>query len=378
MENSFPAIVSRSNSILILLPARAYFDQVAAGLGLYLSLSELKPTTIVSTDPMTVEFNRLIGVNKITTELGNKNLVIRFNSYKADDIERVSYDIDEGQFKLTVIPKNGIVAPTKDQINLSYSGGSADLVLLVGGMNDSHFPQIMGNDLNPKEMVHVGNKQLTLSSSKSCLSFSKPSPSCSEVAYELLLGSKMKVTPDSATNFLMGVEDGTNSFNAEGVTADTFAIMSELIQLGGKRMPQSTPAGSYPPGSIPGVVQKQGDLPEAHNQSTPSTGAPVMQTNQQVQPQPQSQPQVQSQVGQQFAPDQSAVQVGQTQVQSQSQVQNPSVQQQVEQVQPGSPNPVQQQAGGQTQSAGQPSQEDANPPKEWLQQPKVYKGTSVN
>ena len=54
---------------------------------------------------MVVEFNRLVGVNKITTELGNKNLVIKFKYYKVAGSEIVSYDIEKGEVKLSVMPK---------------------------------------------------------------------------------------------------------------------------------------------------------------------------------------------------------------------------------------------------------------------------------
>ena len=78
MENSFKSIIDGSKSILIMLPTKPFFDQVASGLGLYLSLRDKKDVQVYSTTPMTVEFNRLIGVNKISQELGNKNLIIRF------------------------------------------------------------------------------------------------------------------------------------------------------------------------------------------------------------------------------------------------------------------------------------------------------------
>ena len=116
MENSFKSVIDASKSILILLPTKPYFDQVAGGLGLYLSLRQSKDVLVFSPTPMTVEFNRLIGVNKVTAEMGNKNLIIRFTDYKANDIERVSYDIEDGQFRLTVIPRQRITPPTKDRI----------------------------------------------------------------------------------------------------------------------------------------------------------------------------------------------------------------------------------------------------------------------
>ena len=42
MENSFASLIESANSILVLLPTKPYFDQVAAALALYLSLSNSK------------------------------------------------------------------------------------------------------------------------------------------------------------------------------------------------------------------------------------------------------------------------------------------------------------------------------------------------
>ena len=105
MENSFSSLVDSSASILILLPTKPYFDQVAAGLGLFLSLRDRKETQISCPSPVTVEFHRLVGVNKITSEVGNKNLTIKFVNYNPQDIERVSADIENNEFKLIVIGK---------------------------------------------------------------------------------------------------------------------------------------------------------------------------------------------------------------------------------------------------------------------------------
>ena len=107
---------------------------------------------------MMVGFNRIIGVNKITSELGNKNLTIKFKGYDAGNIEKVSYDINNGEFKLTVVPKAGFTSPDKEQMDLSFSGISADLVILVGGANDSHFPILESDELASAKVVHIGNR----------------------------------------------------------------------------------------------------------------------------------------------------------------------------------------------------------------------------
>lgn len=255
MENSFKSIVGQSKSILILLPTKPYFDQVASALGLYLALRDQTEVSIHSPAQMTVEFNRLIGVNKISGEMGNKNLVIRFTDYKASDIERVSYDIENSQFRLTVIPKQKITPPTKDQIELSYSGVTSDTVIIIGGANETHFPALSSKDLSSANLVHIGTRDITMSSNKSYVSFSRPASSISEVVASLIKESGYKLDEDSATDLLMGIDEASSNLTDPAVTAETFEVIADLMKVGGKRTnPQSIPQRrDFPQGAIPGA-----------------------------------------------------------------------------------------------------------------------------
>lgn len=264
MENSFKNVIDQSKTLLILLPLKPTFDQVAAGLGLYLILRDSKDTQIYSPSPMTVEFNRLIGVNRITQELGNKNLIIRFVDYRASDIERVSYDIENGQFRLTVIPKQKITPPSKDQVELNYSGVSADTVIIIGGENEEHFPAISTKELIGANIVHIGTQDIRLSSNKSYISFSRPASAVSEVVVSLMKESGISWDQDIASNLLMGIETASNNFTDRSVSADTFAIIAELMRSGGERLSSQTKASSsnFPPGAIPGTQWKTQPQPQ--------------------------------------------------------------------------------------------------------------------
>lgn len=269
MENNFTSIIEKSNSILILLPTKPYFDQVAAGLSLYLSLKEKKSVQIYSPTPMTVEFNRLVGVDKISYEIGNRNMIIRFSDYNASDIERVSYDIEDGKFKLTVIPKTDVNPPTKDQVDINYAGISVDTVIIIGGTNESHFPSIQSQELIGANIIHVGVREISLSSDKKYLSFSRPASSISEIMYALLANSKMVISPDIATNLIMGIEETSKNFEGEGITSETFYTIADLMQYGGKRgANQSALQGNFPPGSIPGqnLIMQNRPVSEAQQQ----------------------------------------------------------------------------------------------------------------
>lgn len=258
MENNLSSIIEQSKSIIILLPTKPFFDQVAAGLSLFLFLRDKKDVSIASTSPMTVEFNRLVGVNKISQDLGNKNLMIRFSDYKAADIERVSADVEDGKFTLKVIPKPNVQPPSKDQLEFSYAGVMSDTVFLIGGVNESHFPALSSNELSGTKIVHIGNRGLNVSSGD-VISLARPAVSVCEVVYHLTKESGADIDVDIATNLLMGIEESTKKFSSPDVTAETFEIVAELIRKGGKRniMPRQT-RPQYPPGSIPSrVVQKK-------------------------------------------------------------------------------------------------------------------------
>lgn len=250
MDNSFNSLVDSAASILVLLPTKPYFDQVAAGLALYLSLHDRKEVAISCPSPMTVGFNRIIGVNKITPELGNKNLTIKFKGYDANNIEKVSYDIVDGEFNLTVVPKAGLLAPKKEEIDLGFSGIASDLVILIGGANDSHFPILESPELSGVKIAHVGNR--VLSSNREVMSFAKPGATTSELVANLIKENNLSLDADTATNLVMGIEEGTSNFTSPEVTPDTFETFAYLLRNGGQRSPRTrlSPV-NFPAGSIP-------------------------------------------------------------------------------------------------------------------------------
>lgn len=273
MENSFVSLIDSAASILVVLPEKPNFDQVASGLSLYLSVMDRKGVTIYCSSPMTVGFNRLIGVNKISSELGNKNLVIKLAGYDATNIDKVSYDIENGEFKLSVVPKVGFTAPGKDQVITSYAGISADLVILIGGASDADFPILASPELTNSKIAHISIR--VLDSQKGVLSFAKPGATNSELVTNLIKENGLTLDADSATNLVMGIEEGTSNFSSNEVTPETFETFAFLLRSGGQRMPhiKLSPIG-FPPGAIPTKPFAQKVEP---NFAKASTGEQVLQ-----------------------------------------------------------------------------------------------------
>lgn len=247
--------ISDAKSVLVLLPTNPIFDHVAGGLALYLALADGKTVNVASSSEMLVEFNRLVGVNKIKKELGNKNLAIALSGYNPDNIEKVSYDLEEnGEMRLNIVTKPDGVPPREDQVKLIFTGVAADLVILIGGQQDSDFPELSSKDLADKKVVHIGTQEVKISG-KNLISFARPASSASELVGSLIKESGFAVDGDVATNLVMGIEEGSKNFTSNGVTADTFAMVADLMKLGGKRISQVQVAPrNFPPGAIPGGI----------------------------------------------------------------------------------------------------------------------------
>jgi len=259
MDKSLKSLIDPASSVLILLPTKPYFDQVAAGLGLFLALKDEKEVNISCPSEMIVELNRLIGIDQVSKDLGNKNLVISFLDYQSIGIERVGYDIEDREFKLTVIPKPGVAPPKKEQVSLNYSGVSADVVILIGGANESHFQALGQKELVGVNIVHIGTRALLSEGDKQVMSLASPASSVSELTYTLIKESGFNISSDAATNFLLGITAGSNNFSSEAVSANTFQIVADLMRAGGSRRREVK--RSYPQGSIPGDLQQARKMP---------------------------------------------------------------------------------------------------------------------
>jgi hypothetical protein len=178
----------------------------------------------------------------------------------------VSYDIENGEFRLTVIPKPGLSSPQKDQINIGYSGISADMIVLIGGGNETHFPAISTKDLLAVKIVHIGTKAISLPG-REIMSFVRPASSTSEIVAGLINESGLVLDPDIATNLLIGIEESSHDFKGPEVTAETFQIVADLMKAGGRRgLNQRMNRKVFPKGAIPGEDLK---IEEIEKKETP-------------------------------------------------------------------------------------------------------------
>lgn len=223
--NSFQETIAKGQEILIVVSKEPDFDRVAAALSLYLSLTDYgRKVSIFCPTQMLVDFNRLVGVDKITREVGDKNLTITLAGYPAQNIERVSYNIENGQMRLAIIPKPGALSPQLEQVTSTYSGMSADTIISLGSQNleemKKDYPEIGGIE----QQILISKEQRP-GEQTSCFS---------ERVSLLLHENNMPISQDTAGNLMLGMTTATGNFSSPGVRPETFEVAARLLRIRGK------------------------------------------------------------------------------------------------------------------------------------------------
>lgn len=239
MDNNANQVLSSARSILVVLPTSPRLDVAAAGISFALSFQKTgKITSVVCATPMTVELSRLVGVEKVSDRLGDKNLLVRFNGYDASGIDTVTYNVDNNQFELVVATKDGAVPPSLGQVQLSYRGLSADVVILVGSPDPDQYGKLNSQEIfQSGRLAYIGN--LAVPESLPLL-FSLGDPSAtslSEIVAKFLDGQQI-LEQDSASNLLFGIETVTNNFQSQATSASSFETAAICLRHGAQRHSQ--------------------------------------------------------------------------------------------------------------------------------------------
>lgn len=233
--------ISAAQKILVALPPRPSFDQVASALSLYLSLQTAGKTVFVTCPtPMTVEFNHLVGVDKITQKVRGTDLIVSFD-YPADQIEKVSYNDDNGRPNLVVQIKNNAPQLLETSARFSYAGIGADLMITIGVKDLNSFSQ---EDGYPVQNVVEINTEPAASPFGQISVIDQESSSLSEVVLGIISGLGLPLEVDSAQNILNGIWVKTSGLNSPKVGADTYESIAICLRLGAQKpevLPEKRP-----------------------------------------------------------------------------------------------------------------------------------------
>lgn len=289
--------LSGAKNALVLIPANPNLDSVASGLALYLILKKQgKNVAIGCPTQMTVAFNRLIGVNKITNKIGSRNLVISFD-YVKDSVEKVSYNIENDKFNLVIEPKPNFPVLDSDKVSYSYSGADADIIFIVGATKLEDLQKLYEDEKKlfaDKLTINIDNKFNNSRFGKINLHDPKAA-SCSELIYGLIKNLNWSVDEDIATNLYAGIKANSSNFQAANVSPVTFEAAAWALQNGARKdqlpyRPQRQPLPAYQPAAPllaqPPIAQPPLSQPPAISKVQPPAEPPAQSKMQPMAPPP--------------------------------------------------------------------------------------------
>lgn len=237
--------LTKANDIFVVFPHTADPDIIASAIGLFSALKQTgKNVLIASPQPIDAGKYPLPHVNQITQSIGNRNLVISLKVNSRDNIDKVSYNLDEdGQtFNLIIQPKKGHHPLKSDNVDYSYSGAQADLIFIVGAQRLEDLGRLHQDEKQVfTDATTVGLNRLTTGKFSQHHLDDKTSSSLSELTGHVISKLGLQLDQDSATALLFGVDQATNNLQHPAVSADTFELVAQLLRVGGTRVQAAAP-----------------------------------------------------------------------------------------------------------------------------------------
>ena len=349
-------------------------DEMAAGLGMYLSLKLLGKNVSIAcpTDPL-VAVSSLVGIDKVAKTLSGGeggDLTVTF-PYEEGEIEKVSYTLDNGKLNIVVKAGEKGLSFSQQDVQFLRSGGSApSLVFFVGVPRMSDVASVVTPVQGQTAVVNIDNKAENEKYGDVAVVDTKWSSVSEQIAdFVTLLEPQIELDADTAQNLLTGIDSATEDFTSPSTSYLAFEVAGILMKKGATRN-QSQMVAQNAQSSGMNQQEMNTYFPVSTQNVPQEVQAPVQQPVQQ--PQYVQQPVQQQPVWQPQPVQQPAQPVWQPQ---QAPVQQPvqSVQQPFANAQ--GQQPVQQPEAKPFDQT-QPKKDDRQAPPDWLT-PKVYKGSTI-
>lgn len=238
---SLKDVVANSDRIAIAVGKNPTVDDMAGALALYLVFQKMgkNPSIASATQPL-VEHSNLIGIDKVTPQFegGSGDLTVAF-PYREGEIEKVSYNIDNGF--LNIVVKAGRNGLTFQEQDIRYvRGGSAPSTLFIVGtprltdLGDLYNPE----SLKDAKIVNIDNKSDNQRFGDVVV-VSPEASSVSEVVAEAIFSLGVTLDQDTAQNLLNGVMQATGNLMDPRTSPQAFEVTGRLLKSGAKRVVQA-------------------------------------------------------------------------------------------------------------------------------------------
>lgn len=232
--NALKDKLASANSVLITFATTANTDSIAAALAFYLSLKNSgKKVAVVTSSPVTVRDSHLVGIDKVTTDIGGNSLVITLNVAE-DVIDKVTSNTEGGHLNLIINPREGAEPVTEKDVIFGYTGATADLILVIGAADLKDIGTLAEKEIelfNNSTIANISNQV----GSFGAINITDPSSSNSELVTALLKELSLPLDVDIANNLMSGIEAGTDNLSSPNMTADTFEALAVLYRAGARR-----------------------------------------------------------------------------------------------------------------------------------------------
>lgn len=291
-------LVMQHQNLGVVIAPNPSLDIMAAGLGMYLALSQMGKQAIVAcpTDT-TVALSSLVGIDKVQKSLGGVggDLTVAF-PYNEGEIDKVSYTLENGLLNIVVkAGSKGISFGEKD-IQFKRSGSIPKLLFFIGIARPEDVAQVVSTeDIKNTTIVNIDNNAANQGYGDVAVVSSKFSSRSEQVAdFLTLLEPQIELDVDTSQDLLSGILFATNdfkmpqtsylAFEMAGILMKKGAVRKDLVG-GGQSLPNNMPAQSFFPPTQP--MQPQASTPiQQPVQSEPMEFVPTPQPSQPVQQQP--------------------------------------------------------------------------------------------
>ena len=208
-------ILAGAKTALIAVP-QASVDSIGSALALALLLKRANITPkVFCPQPTDTNYSKLNGLELLVNTYNQNDLIVTLD-YPLDQIEKVTYNQDNGKLNLVVQTKEGASKVQEDQILITNQSATADINFLLGdetqlGSNASMITKGNWVNISPVNIEKTWAKYNILD---------QDAP-FSEILTFLLPILGYQLTPEAAKNLLIALRVATQSFSLN-VSPETF------------------------------------------------------------------------------------------------------------------------------------------------------------
>ena len=230
-----------AQTVLLSIPTNPSQDVVASALALYLSIKQSgKTVSIVASSAPVVRDSHLVGLDKISEDVGGTNLVITLD-VPENIIDKVTSNTEGGHLNLIIAPAKGAAPLTAQNVKFGYSGAAADLVMVIGAADLKDIGSLAEKELELFKTERIANISNQVGSF-GAINITDPSSSNSELVTALLKELMLPLDVDIANNLMQGIESATSGLSSPNMTADTFEALAVLYRTGARRTVPTAPS----------------------------------------------------------------------------------------------------------------------------------------